>query len=324
MWWKINFINIKNEYIKQILYTMEAKAVIIQKTWRGYHARKQLRYCSDVINYNDIYEGLKNYITFTSSITKLNAVISERNFAGKHKTIRSANFPEFISENIVKFAIYKHYNVMPLWNVSGDLQIQYKRGVIQIEVKAYSSDGPSSFGPEEAWDKLYFVDCKEYNNYMFKVYEINLSNTSADFRGIVLARNQKIPENYIIPSIDILNKMNVQGLKKQCDELHISKAGSKSTIVDRITHYNPINAKKGHTYGETADKNQRGKLRGSFESVFRPQMEKINKCRLIFDGHYRALDPSWGFGVGGDVDCDAIDANSDIDDNANNTPAYMD
>ena len=101
----------------------------------------------------------------------------------------------------------------------------------QIEVKGFMSDGPSSFGPTENWDWIYFVDARDTRNSRFKVYEIKLSNTSQVFRSV---------------------KLN-----------------------------------KKESYGEIADNNQRGKLRGCFEKIFKPQLE--NNCNLIFDGDISQL-----------------------------------
>jgi len=61
------------------------------------------------------------------------------------------NFPSHISENIVKFALFKKYNIMPNWDTkTGDLDLFN----LKIEVKGFSSTGPSSFGPTEEWDIL--------------------------------------------------------------------------------------------------------------------------------------------------------------------------
>ena len=121
---------------------------------------------------------------------------------------------------------------MPCWDTDkGDIVINKKNIFKQIEVKGFMSLGPSSFGPKEMWDWIYFVDGIDIRNNNFKVYEIKLSNTSEIFRAI---------------------KIN----KKEC-------------------------------YGEIADNNQRGKLRGCFYTIFKPQLG--DHCKLIFDGHISKL-----------------------------------
>ena len=44
---------------------------------------------------------------------------------------------------------------------------------------------------------------------------------------------------------------------------------------------------KKESFGEIASANQRGKLRGAFYKVFKPQLEEY--CTLIFDGHINEL-----------------------------------
>ena len=144
------------------------------------------------------------------------------------KKIRCINFMSEISENIVKYAIYKKYKIMPNWNTkSGDLELLS----IKIEVKGFSSDGPSSFGPEENWDFIYFIDCKDYINKNFIIYEIKLSNRSYIFRNIKINKNE--------------------------------------------------------TFGQIADSNQRGKLRGCFDKIFKNQL--ANYCKIIFNGNINDL-----------------------------------
>lgn len=93
----------------------------------------------------------------------------------KKKKIRHANFPSEISENIVKFIFFQKYHIIPTWDTnSGDLQC----GTMSIEVKAFSSSGPTSFGPTEKWDRIYFLDATRFLESRFRVYECNLKNTS--------------------------------------------------------------------------------------------------------------------------------------------------
>lgn len=98
-----------------------------------------------------------------------------RNRLLQKKKIRQTNFPSEISENIVKFVFFHKYKIMPTWNTDiGDLQC----GDISIEVKAFSSLGPTTFGPTEKWNRIYFLDATQFNDSVFKVYECKLKNTS--------------------------------------------------------------------------------------------------------------------------------------------------
>ena len=103
----------------------------------------------------------------------------------KKKKIRNENFPSHLSENIVKVClnklVYLDSDKKVSWNTEvGDLQF----GTDKLEVKAFSSLGPSSFGPEESWTKIYFLDATNVTQKTFKVYEVNLTNTNDVWQNI--------------------------------------------------------------------------------------------------------------------------------------------
>lgn len=100
------------------------------------------------------------------------------------KKLRLPNYPSEITENLVKFAIKKKYNVAPCWDTTkGDLSLFDKK----LEVKG-SIDllhgGPSSFGPTEEWHRIYFVDAIDTLKKNFTIYEIKLSNKSEIWKNI--------------------------------------------------------------------------------------------------------------------------------------------
>jgi hypothetical protein len=131
-------------------------------------------------------ELLNAHILYVKSINNTNQKF-------KNKKIRSPNFPEAISENIVKFAYNYVYKISPLWNIaSGDLElydIELQKN-IKLEVKGFSSNGPSSFGPTEQWNKIYFVDCCKFMDKQFIIYEICLSNKDYDFYMIKVNKKE--------------------------------------------------------------------------------------------------------------------------------------
>ena len=196
-----------------------------QSLWRKYNIKKKLSEMNDNMSFTILLQCLQNYNNNLLFNKNLNNLLSK-------KKIRNENFPSHISENIAKFAIYKKYKVMPCWDTNvGDIEINKLNIKKKIEIKGFMSDGPSSFGPTENWDWLYFVDAKDTLNLNFKIYEIKLSNKDKIFREI---------------------KLN-----------------------------------KKETYGEISEKNQRGKLRGCFETIFKSQLK--NYCCLIFDGNILEL-----------------------------------
>ena len=139
------------------------------------------------------YSSLQNGMSFKILNNLLNKYISnyeyleEINKVLPDKKCRHENFPSHISENIVKFALYKKYGIMPDWNTpKGDLVLDDN----QIEVKAFTSDGPTSFGPSEDWDCIYFVDAKDFKNKNFKIYEIILSSKDDMWRNIIFSKTK--------------------------------------------------------------------------------------------------------------------------------------
>jgi hypothetical protein len=121
---------------------------------------------------NYIHEYITKYIEMLELNEKINSKLS-------CKKIRNENFPSHISENLVKFALnkirYNNSNNKVIWNTTvGDLELDNRR----IEVKAFMSDAPSSFGPTEKWDIIYFVDAKNIQKGDIIIYEILLSNTN--------------------------------------------------------------------------------------------------------------------------------------------------
>lgn len=156
----------------------------IQAWWRGNNLRIKLREQTDDFTFACLRELIERYISDVEFTKKFNLNLSR-------KKKRNPNLPSEITENIVKFVICKIYKIMPTWwSNKGDLAIN-KPGIFkQIEVKGFTSSGPSSFGPTESWDMLYFVDAEELIHGKFKVYQILLSNTNKIFRDIPLSKKE--------------------------------------------------------------------------------------------------------------------------------------
>ena len=104
----------------------------------------------------------------------------------KRKQIRKQNFPSEISENIVKFILFKRYGLMANWDCCGDLELNTRK----IEVKCFSSKGPISFGPTEKWNSLFILDATKHMNNYFKLYFIDLPNTSSIWMSINVKKDE--------------------------------------------------------------------------------------------------------------------------------------
>lgn len=120
----------------------------------------------------------------------------------RHKTtlpIRLPNMPEDISENIVKFILHNHpgefKDTTSRWAKSlpkkkansGDL-FSEKEGT--QECKCFTSDGPPSFGPNEKWDVIYFLDARAWLDDKFVLWRIPLTNTSPEWKAIKMNKTE--------------------------------------------------------------------------------------------------------------------------------------
>jgi hypothetical protein len=127
-----------------------------------------------------IYNFLEVHVKYCVSLMEINKKIDGI------KKIRQPNFPETISEYIAKNLYSSKYNKCVKFGSSGDLVCDGKK----IEVKAFTSDGPSSFGPDEKWDELIFVDAKDFKDMNFKIYKISLANNSEKWKNIKVNANE--------------------------------------------------------------------------------------------------------------------------------------
>ena len=176
------FNNIKIYDCLQVKKYMKNSAFVtkIQSIFRMYLCRKNLIKPTDKFTKAILIIQLNNYKEKILLNNKLNEILSK-------KKIRNDNFPSEISENIVKFAYCKYKNIMPCWDTkNGDLQILN----CKAEIKGFMSSGPSSFGPTETWDIIFFVDGKKYMDDIFIIYMINLKNTDLIWQNIKVNANE--------------------------------------------------------------------------------------------------------------------------------------
>lgn len=106
----------------------------------------------------------------------------------KDNGLRRPNFPEGLSESIASYVLSKYYSRNISKAPTGDLIDHDTK--MKYEIKCFSSDGPSSFGPNESWDSLIFVDFTDYENENFAVYEFPYKNTSEEMKNIVLNKSK--------------------------------------------------------------------------------------------------------------------------------------
>ena len=107
-------------------------------------------------NIKDIIDIYEAYLNLNNKINNYNKNIKKGNL--KTKQCRRANFPETISEFITYTSLCKKGLKISNKVTSGDLYEIIDGKKLKIEVKCFSSDGPTTFGPKENWNKICFVD----------------------------------------------------------------------------------------------------------------------------------------------------------------------
>jgi hypothetical protein len=94
--------------------------------------------------------------------------------------LRMPNFPEYLSENIIKFIIKNKLKLECENSLSGDLKINN----LKIECKTFTSTGPISFGPNEKWDEIYFLDGTNWLKNNFILYQVKLKSNDKEWNKI--------------------------------------------------------------------------------------------------------------------------------------------
>ena len=113
--------------------------------------------------------------------------------------IRGQNPPEDITENMTKEIIRIHEgDTSCCWakgvDKSGDLISDTFTEENPIEVKAFSSDGPSQFGPDKNFGVLYFLDMRDWLNNHFVLWKVNLSNNSTEWKNVKVNRTETMEQ----------------------------------------------------------------------------------------------------------------------------------
>lgn len=112
------------------------------------------------------------------------SIISELKTSKFKHTVRYPNFPELISETLCMNILNTIIGGVTNKTISGDLCYGDKK----IEVKALSSDGPMSFGPNEKWDELYVMDVREIRS--FVLYQCPFSSSSTEFGNVLVNKRE--------------------------------------------------------------------------------------------------------------------------------------
>ena len=132
---------------------------------------------------------LETYLEYTRTIDEMNNDILRKNKYSK--MCRRPNPPSEVTEHMALFAWHSKFGTYPVWAIKGgdlklcDMKTPKHRCLTQIEVKAFTSDGPISYGPKEKWNVIMYVDLRDLiKNQTLKVYLVNETNTSKLFRNL--------------------------------------------------------------------------------------------------------------------------------------------
>jgi hypothetical protein len=135
-------------------------------------------------------------IQLIDNYTKTRSLYKDINDSLMEKKLRMPNFPEAISEKIAQLAIHHHYNIYPSLEISGgDLFIPSSDKYDKIEVKAFTSEGPTSFGPSESWKYIYFIDATHLSEFKAKVYEFRYGNNSQEWLNLPVSKSNTFQDH---------------------------------------------------------------------------------------------------------------------------------
>ena len=137
--------------------------------------------CSDTYSKEVL---MKTYLAHKNYVKELLTIRQETQIK-----VRLPNMPEHISENIVKFIIQnKMGDMTSSWDCKkGDLYSNVEK---QQECKTFTSDGPPSFGPNEEWNVLYFLDARKWLEDKYVLYRVGLSNRDDAWRNVKVNKAQ--------------------------------------------------------------------------------------------------------------------------------------
>jgi hypothetical protein len=123
-----------------------------------------------------MFTNYKNYVLLKQQINSTYNV-----------TTRSPNFPEDVSENIIKFILHDRGDSTVVWKRRGDLYSEIEK---KIECKSFISGGPTSFTPRSNWNIIYFLDARKWLTNHFVLYRCTLTRTSEDWKCIKVNKDQ--------------------------------------------------------------------------------------------------------------------------------------
>jgi len=204
----IFFIKLKpyNTIIKNItnhLFTMDALPTTFSLSETP---KKQLIFKKKAVKPTDL-QHKKDECAYTADVLRLRYRMYRNNYIDTAEIIktyglpiRHQNPPEDVTENITKNIIINYDNDHSCkWakcikikgkKVKGDLWSEKYSIEFPPEVKAFTSDGPSSFGPRKKFGVIYFLDMRLWLNDTFILWRVNLRSDSDTWKKIKMNKIQ--------------------------------------------------------------------------------------------------------------------------------------
>ena len=142
---------------------------------------------------NDIYT--RDVLEIRYNIYRTSYIATDELIKNRNLPIRHENPPEDVTENIAKFIIINYENDPSCkWakciQLTGDLYSDKYTIEMPPEVKAFTSDGPSSFGPKKKFGVLYFLDMRDWLNNKFILWKVNVSSDSSEWCNIKMNKTE--------------------------------------------------------------------------------------------------------------------------------------
>jgi len=210
--------------IKDIKLTKDTKDIKLTKDTKDIKLTKDI---NDSYTENILQEHYSAFRTYVIAINKINEKLN------LSKKIRACNFPEGLSENIVKFIIHNKLNdKTTIWDCkSGDLYSQIEK---KLEVKCFASDAPISFSPNSNWSVIYFLDARKlFDNYIV-LYRCSLIPTSDKWKQIKFNKNETFEDQIKLNRRPrIIWKSLYKNIYTDCDIIY-------EGTIENIFTYNPI------------------------------------------------------------------------------------
>ena len=66
-----------------------------------------------------------------------------------------------------------------------------------IEVKSFTSNGPSQFGPDKKFAVLYFLDLRKWLNNEIVLWKVKLNHSSDTFKNIKVSKTETMEDQFI-------------------------------------------------------------------------------------------------------------------------------